>query len=98
MLQQADERGFHYFLSLLNMSQFATAKHNGHHHFILVLKERDGLFDFEINVVRTRLRSQAYLFELGRVRLVFVGALVLFVFEFAEVHDSADRGFGIRGD
>ena len=81
---------FHDPLSLVDVGEFAAAKHHRHDHLVFVLKEPLGLVHLELDVVISRLGAESNLLDLRLMDVGFVLFLLLLVFELAEVHDPAD--------
>ncbi len=65
-------------------------------YIVFVLQETLGLFDFEANIVFTRLGTQTNFLRLAMVSMtlaVFLFALLVLVF--AVIHDAANGGFSL---
>jgi len=76
-------------MTLVDVGQFAPTEHDRHDHFVLVLEEATGLIDLELDVVVAGLRTEPDFLDLRVVDVCFVLLLLLLIFEFAEIHDSA---------
>ena len=87
---------FHHFSTLFDMGHFPSSKHYGYLNLVTMFQKTDRLFDFEVDIMLTRLGPQANFFQLGLMLLaIFLSTLALFVFEFAKVHDPAHRRLGL---
>ena len=80
----------HDLSTLVDMSHFAATELNAYLHLVFMLQELFRLADFGANIFFACLGTQSDFFGLGMcvTRVLF---LVLVVFEFAVIHDSANR-------
>jgi len=53
VLFKLSNNAFHHFATFVDVSVLTTSKQNGHLHFVVVLKETDGLLDLEVDIVVT---------------------------------------------
>jgi len=86
----------HDTLTFVNMSEFSAAKNDRHDHFVFVLQETLGLIHLKLDIVIPRLGTETDFFDLGVVDVCFVLFLLLLIFEFAEIHNPADRWLFVR--
>lgn len=91
VLHELVDHVFNDATSLGDVGNLTTTKHDRDLHSVLVTEKLARLLDLEVNVVLARLGPQPNFLGLGVVRMTFGLLLVLLVFEFAEVHDPANR-------
>jgi hypothetical protein len=84
--------------TFIDVGIFATAEDDREDHLIFTCQEFLGSVDLRHEVVIANFRAEPKLFVLTVVRVAFVLALLLLVFEFAEIHDSANGWFFLRGN
>lgn len=89
---------FHHPAAFIDMGVLSTAKQNRHLNFVVVLKKANRLFDFETNIVFPRFGSHTDFLKFGLMLFAFGLAFGFVVFEFAEVHDAANRRLCISSD
>lgn len=80
------------------MSIFPPPEHHRHLNFIVVLEKPDRLLDFEINIMLTGFGTEPDFLQFGLMLFALGLSFGLVVFEFSEIHNSTDRGFGGGGD
>ena len=97
MLAQHFDDHLHDLAALFDVSHFAASEQHADLDLVLVLQEFFGLANLGANVFVTGLWTQANFLRLG-VSLSRVFLLVLVVFEFAVIHDSANWRTFARGD
>jgi hypothetical protein len=88
----------HKLETFIDVGIFATAEDDREDHFIFAGQEFFGTVDLRHEVVVANFRAEAKFFVLAVVRMALVLALLLLVFEFAEIHDSANRRFFLWRD
>ena len=91
ILQEFFDHVFDDATSLGDVGNLATAKHDRDLHSVFMTEKLARLLDLEIDVVLARLGPQPDFLGLRVVRMAFGLLFVLLVFEFAEVHDAANR-------
>ncbi len=89
---------FEYSRSLFDVSQFTSSEQDRDDDFVPLLQELACAVDLDLEVVLTRSRSDADLLDFHLVAVRLLALLTLHVLEFAEIHDSANRGTFVRGD
>ena len=98
MLFELSNDALHHFFAFVDVSHLATTKQNRDLNFVFVVEKSNRLFDFELDIVLARFRPHANLFQLCLMRFVLVRTLILFILEFAIVHDATNRRIGVRSD
>ena len=88
--QQLFDHAEHDAATFVDMRHLAAAENHRHLNLVLVFQEAYCLLDLESNIVRSRLGPQTDLLGPGGVT-VLIGFLLLVVFVFAVIHDSANR-------
>ena len=89
VFQQFLDDAVHDLPSLFNVGHFTASEDDGNLYLVLVLQEAFGLFDLKVDVVRTGLGTQTDFLGLGVVKSLAL-LLLLVVFVFAVIHDSAN--------
>jgi hypothetical protein len=89
ILGQIRDDVLHHTASFFHVGHFSTTEHDGDLDLVFVLKKPDGLTHFGQHIMVAGLWTQANFLGLRLVRFL-TRLFVLFVFVFAEVHDSAN--------
>ena len=84
--------------AFIDVGVFAATEDNAEDHLIFAGQEFLGAVNLGHQVVVTDFRAEAQFFVLAVVDVAFVLPLLLLVFEFAEIHDPANRRLFLRGD
>lgn len=84
--------------SLVDVGILAASEDYRADYLVAILQKLAGMVFLGYEVMLTNLRAQANFLVLPVMHVPFVLTLLLLVLEFAEIHDSADRGLFHRGD
>ncbi len=97
--RQLLDNTFHDLAALFDVRHLATAEHDRDLHFVPVSQKSNRLLDLEVDIVLTRFGTQPNFLQLGLMLLAaFLGPFAFLVLEFAKIHDSTNRRFGLRCD
>lgn len=88
----------HHSAAFVDVRVLATAEQNRDLNFVVVLKKPDRLLDLEPDIMLAGFGPNANFFQLGLVGLALGLFFGFVVFEFAIVHDPANRRFGVTGN
>ncbi len=88
---QQFQNAFENPVPFFDVCQFAAAEHHRHNYLVFMLQETLGLIDLGFDIMIAGFRADPNFLDFGVVRVLLVSLFLLRVFEFAEIHDAANR-------
>ena len=82
---------FEHPVAFFDVRQFPAAEDDGDDHFIFVRQKPLGLVHLGFDIVIAGFGADANFLDFGVVRVLLMRLFLLLVFEFAEIHNSANR-------